>query len=100
MRNAHRFMFGMMANNVFVKIRKRTALTVAAWFISLLAANPVSAQTTYSLQQLKDSALSHNLSMRKARYDIDAAREQRKEAFTKYFPNVTGTGVWFNANKE
>lgn len=70
-----------------------------AWFITLLAANPVSAQTTYSLQQLKDSALSHNLSMRKARYDIDAAREQRKEAFTKYFPNVTGTGVWFNANK-
>ncbi len=69
------------------------------WFITLLAANPVSAQTTYSLQQLKDSALSHNLSMRKARYDIDAAREQRKEAFTKYFPNVTGTGVWFNANK-
>lgn len=70
-----------------------------AWFITLLAASPVSAQTTYSLQQLKDSALSHNLSMRKARYDIDAAREQRKEAFTKYFPNVTGTGVWFNANK-
>ena len=89
----------MMANNVFVKIRKGTVKTMIAWFITLLAANPVSAQTTYSLQQLKDSALSHNLSMRKARYDIDAAREQRKEAFTKYFPNVTGTGVWFNANK-
>lgn len=88
-----------MANNVFVKIRKGTVKTMIAWFITLLAANPVSAQTTYSLQQLKDSALSHNLSMRKARYDIDAAREQRKEAFTKYFPNVTGTGVWFNANK-
>ena len=89
----------MMANNVFVKIRKGTVKTMIVWFITLLAANPVSAQTTYSLQQLKDSALSHNLSMRKARYDIDAAREQRKEAFTKYFPNVTGTGVWFNANK-
>lgn len=88
-----------MANNVFVKIRKGMVKPMIAWFITLLAANPVSAQTTYSLQQLKDSALSHNLSMRKARYDIDAAREQRKEAFTKYFPNVTGTGVWFNANK-
>ena len=89
----------MIANNVTVKIRKGTVQTMIVWFITLLAANPVSAQTTYSLQQLKDSALSHNLSMRKARYDIDAAREQRKEAFTKYFPNVTGTGVWFNANK-
>ena len=27
------------------------------------------------------------------------AKEQRKEAFTKYFPNVSGTGLWFNANK-
>ena len=49
----------MMANNVFVKIRKGTVKTMIAWFITLLAASPVSAQTTYSLQQLKDSALSH-----------------------------------------
>ena len=52
-----------------------------------------------SLQQLKDSALHHNMAIRSAQYRIDAAQEQRKEAFTKYFPNVSGTGVWFNANK-
>lgn len=52
-----------------------------------------------SLQQLKDSALCNNIAIRTARHDIEAARQQRKEAFTKFFPNVSGTGLWFNANK-
>ena len=58
----------------------------------------VSAQT-YTLEQLKDSALHNNFAIRSARYDMEAASQQRKEAFTKYFPNVSGTGLWFNANK-
>ena len=52
-----------------------------------------------SLQQLKDSALLNNLSTRTARLDIEVAREQRKEAFTNYFPNVSGTVLTFAANK-
>ena len=51
------------------------------------------------MQQLKDSALQNNIAIRTAQHDIEAANQQRKEAFTKYFPNVSGTGVWFNANK-
>lgn len=54
---------------------------------------------TYTLQQLKDSALLNNIAIRNARHSVDAAQQQRKEAFTKYFPNVSGTGLWFNANK-
>lgn len=54
---------------------------------------------TYTLQQLKDSALNNNIAIRNARHSIDAAQQQRKEAFTKYFPNISGTGLWFNANK-
>ena len=57
------------------------------------------AQQALSLQQLKDSALRNNFAVRSARYSIDAAQQQRKEAFTKYFPSVSGTGLWFNANK-
>lgn len=33
------------------------------------------------------------------KHAVDAAQQQRKEAFTMYFPNVSGTGLWFNANK-
>jgi outer membrane protein TolC len=54
---------------------------------------------TYTLTQLKDSALNNNIAIRSARHSIDAAQHQRKEAFSKYFPNVSGTGLWFNADK-
>ena len=53
----------------------------------------------YSLQQLKDSALRSNMAVRKAHYAIESAQEQRKEAFTKYFPNISGTALTFNANR-
>ena len=59
----------------------------------------VTAAQTYTLQQLKDSALQNNIAIRNAKHSIDAAQHQRKEAFTKYFPNVSGTGLWFNADK-
>ena len=54
---------------------------------------------TYTLQQIKDSALQNNIAIRSAQHGIEAAQQQRKEAFTKFFPNVSGTGLWFNANK-
>ena len=60
---------------------------------------PLSAQRVFTLEQIKDSALQNNIAIRTAQHDIEAANQQRKEAFTKYFPNVSGTGVWFNANK-
>ena len=47
---------------------------------------------------MKDSALHNNIAIRSAKYNIETAQQQRKEAFTKYFPNVSGTGLWFNAN--
>ena len=55
---------------------------------------------SFSLEQLKDSALQNNIAMRKGRLQIAAAKEQRREAFTKYFPNISGTGFTFRANKE
>ena len=56
-------------------------------------------QTSLTLNQLLDSALQNNLATRDARLAIQAANEQRREAFTNYFPNISGTALWFNANK-
>ena len=66
--------------------------------VCLLCCHSIAAQT-YTLQQLKDSALQNNIAIRHAKHTVDAARQQRKEAFTKFFPNISGTGMWFNANK-
>ena len=52
-----------------------------------------------SLRQLTDSALKNNFATRSAHHDIEAAHEQRREAFTKYFPNVSATAATFNANR-
>ena len=72
----------------------RRILSMIVWGCAV----SVSAQT-YTLEQIKDSALHNNMAVRSARYNIEAAQQQRKEAFTKYFPNISGTGLWFNANK-
>ena len=66
--------------------------------IALGCSISVSAQT-YTLEQLKDAALRNNITVRNAQRSVEAAQQQRKEAFTKYFPYVSGTGLWFNANK-
>ena len=60
---------------------------------------PTMAQSVCTLQQLKDSARQNNIATCVARHDIETAREQRKEAFTKFFPNVRATSLTFNANK-
>ena len=73
-------------------------LRLLAIALCSVCCNFIAAQT-YTLQQLKDSALHNNIAIRNARLDIEAAQQQRKEAFTKYFPDVSATGLWFNANK-
>ena len=73
-------------------------LRLLAIALCSVCCNFIAAQT-YTLQQLKDSALHNNIAIKNARLDIEAAQQQRKEAFTKYFPDVSATGVWFNANK-
>ena len=67
--------------------------------IRALSCTITASAQTYTLQQLKDSALQNNIAIRNAKRSIDAAQQQRKEAFTKYFPTVSGTGLWFNADK-
>ena len=67
--------------------------------LGAMIALSATAQRQYTLPQLLDSARQHNFAIRSARHDIEAAELQRKEAFTKYFPNVSGNLLWFNANK-
>ena len=72
---------------------------ILSLFLCSVCSNIIAAQPSYTLQQLKDSARHNNVTLQNARRSIEAAHQQRKEAFTKYFPNVSGTGAWFNANK-
>lgn len=74
---------------------KKTALII----IGFVSCGFAAAQTTYSLQQVLDSARHNNIAIRNADRSISSAQEQRKEAFTKYFPTVSGVAGWFDNAK-
>ncbi|MCR5820313.1 MAG: TolC family protein [Bacteroidaceae bacterium] len=57
------------------------------------------AEHSLTITQLRDSALATNFTLRQARLHVDAAKEQHRETFTKFFPSVSATGAWFNANR-
>ena len=73
---------------------------IFAIIICLVCCSIVAAQPKYTLEQILDSALHNNIAIRNAQLGIEAAQQQRKEAFTKYFPSVSAAGVWFNATKD
>lgn len=73
--------------------------TIMAIAITILSVQNIDAQTRLSVEQCKAMAVEHNVRMRNANNDISAANEQRKEAFTNYFPTVSATGMGLNADK-
>lgn len=66
--------------------------------LCMLCCNLIAAQT-YTLEQILDSARQNNIAIRSARLDIEASHQQRQEVFTKYFPSISASGLWFRANK-
>lgn len=57
------------------------------------------AQKVYTLDECREMALQNNVKARNAANEVEAARQGKKEAFTKYFPSVSATGMGYNANK-
>ena len=88
-----------MKRKIIIALFTISCMTLSAQETAPTSASRVGQGKVLSLQQLKDSALNNNIAIRTARFDMEAARHQRQEAFTKYFPNISGTGLWFNANK-
>ena len=59
----------------------------------------VSGQNTYTLEECHTMALENNARLKNARNDVAGAIQGKKEAFTKYFPDISATGMGYNANK-
>ena len=53
----------------------------------------------YTLDECINEAVKNNLTLRNADNQIEMSGEQRKEAFTKYFPTVSATGGGFISNR-
>lgn len=74
---------------------KPAVLTV----LIILALSPVLSAQNYSLEQCKSLALKNNAQVKNRILDVSASEEIKKEAFTKYFPQVKATGLAFQADK-
>lgn len=69
------------------------------WFLTLAfilaVAASATAQTVYTLDSCKAIAVRGNLTLQNKKLAVESAKELKKEAYTKYFPNVTARGVGF-----
>lgn len=65
----------------------------------LLAASSAQAQRLMTAEQAVSDALQNNVRMKNADNDLEAARQAKKQAFTKYFPTVSATGIGCMADK-
>ncbi len=81
--------------NMKNKMKKIFALFIGCVCCGVTA----TAQTAYSLDQLKQLAVENNYSLRSARNAIEQSKEVKSEAFTKYFPQVSALGFGFQNNK-
>lgn len=82
-----------LINNIIIF----AAMAVSA---SSVAIAQNSTDTVYTLQQCKTFALANNADIRMAENNLQAAIETRKEAFTKYFPEISAGASAFKTHND
>ena len=63
---------------------------------ALLPVLPVEARS-FSLEACREAAVEHNRTLQNSRFDLEAALQTRREAFTNYFPQIAASGGVFQA---
>ncbi|MDR1225600.1 MAG: TolC family protein [Prevotellaceae bacterium] len=71
----------MMKNNIITVL------------ILLLTVYQVRAQEVYTLEKCKQMAIENNAKAKNSRLAVEAATQTKKEAFTRYFPEISATGI-------
>lgn len=66
------------------------------YLLSAAFALPAGAQIL-TLDECRAAAAEHNRTLQNSRFDLEAALQTRREAFTNYFPQVSATGGVFQA---
>ena len=88
-----------MTNNISLGKRALLFAAVMAGAASVPAFSQTPAARQYTLTECLDEAVKNNLQLRTADRQILISQEQRKQAFTGYFPTVSATGGGFISNQ-
>lgn len=78
-----------------MKISQSIYRGVCVCALACVVSLDLAAQTVYTLEECVERALRNNARTQNADNDLQAARHEREEAFTKYFPTVSATGAGF-----
>lgn len=60
---------------------------------------PLNAQKLYTLDECQALAVENSAKVKNSRFDVEAAEQTSKEAFTNYFPNISATGAIFKVSE-
>lgn len=71
---------------------------IIIYIIILLLYQDYSFGQSYTLEQCLQMALENNYKLKKAQNDIKSSEQDKKEAFTKYFPNISAVGGTYKTN--
>jgi outer membrane protein TolC len=66
----------------------------------LIVTLPVCAQRVLTLDESKQLALQNNARIKNSSLEIEASRQTRKAAVTKYFPSISASGAIFESQKD
>lgn len=61
---------------------------------------PAQERRVLTLEECKEMALKYNADIQTGKIDIEAARQTKKEAFTKYFPQISAGAVTYKADDD
>jgi outer membrane protein TolC len=75
---------------------KKSLITIALLALSIYSAQ---GQEIITLDKCKELALKNNARIKDSEIEVQIAQQQKKEAFTNYFPNVSSMGFGYMANK-
>lgn len=73
--------------------------TISASALAQGTTGETTSAKVYTLEQCIDEAVANNLKLRTADRQILMSGEQRKEAYTKYFPTVSAMGLGYMSDK-
>ena len=72
---------------------------IVLFITTVLLCAPAVAQKQYSLEECINIALQNNTKLKTSENEISSAKEQKKEAFANYIPQVSATAAGFVADK-
>ena len=80
-------------------MKRNLSIKYALLLLTGMTTLSAAAQRTYTLEECLQLSLENNVRIKNARNDMQISEQERKEAFTKYFPSISASGAGFVANK-